>query len=537
MSLTLSLQFPAGRYVAASWGNRDEVEWPPHPARLCLALIDVLHKSGNDASARDALEWLFRQSPPAIVIPNHHLADEQLLNGIYVPQNPSAAEHGTKHPRKERSFPTVFLNPDHPTIFFHWRDAEPSPTIQASLVKLVSSLPRFGHSHSMVIAALCDTLPSIDDDWRVILPMDADMPGTPEFTLRIQWDGLLQAAEDAFDAATRAIEMDKLIAKATKSAKPNKPLKPAAFPRGRHDPRHLWQGYSEEWKSPPVSTPWDKRLLILKQTNGDRMALPSTWQLTEILHKTLLDRWHRNPSLGPIPSWISGHTEGKPGEKTSPSASCHLSIFPLAFVGRDHAKGHLLGLGIALPKPGDIGMDRADFRIQWRQALAALLDEHGQVELSPADKAWAIQLAPEESPDSRLALRPSRWTRPSTTWESITPIILDRHPKPHFEKDPAAWHVSCEKIISQACQRIGIPIPERIVVSPHSPIQGVPPAFAFKAPAARSGRPPRFHIHASLQFAVPVEGPLLLGAGRFRGYGLCLPIQPSSNSHSDDPVS
>lgn len=31
MPLTLSLQFPTGRYVAASWGDKDEVEWPPIP--------------------------------------------------------------------------------------------------------------------------------------------------------------------------------------------------------------------------------------------------------------------------------------------------------------------------------------------------------------------------------------------------------------------------------------------------------------------------------------------------------------------------
>lgn len=537
MSLTLSLQFPAGRYVAASWGNRDEVEWPPHPARLCLALIDVLHKSGNSEQARDALSWLFRQAPPAIVIPSRQLADVHLLDGIFVPQNPSAANNGIKHPRKARSFPTVFLDPEQPTVFFHWPEAEPPQGISDSIAKLVSSLPRLGHSHSLVVAALSEELPPIGDDWRIIRPLDAEQLGTPEYRLRVNWNGLLKAAEDAFDAENRTKEMDKLIAKATRSAKPDKPLNPAASARGRHDPRHHWHGYTEEWKSPPASTPWDRRLLILKRTEGDRMALPSTWQITEVLHKTLLDRWHRNPDLGPIPSWISGHTAGNIGDKTAPSTSCHLSIFPLAFVGRDHAKGHLLGLAIALPAPEDIGVDQADFRIQWRQAFAALLDAYGEVKLSPPDKAWTMRFAPEESPDPQLALRPSRWTKPATIWTTVTPIILDRHPKPHFDKDPVAWHQSCVEIISQACQRIGLPIPDRIEVSPHSPLQGVPPAFAFAAPAARSGRPPRFHIHASLQFAEPVEGPLLLGAGRYRGYGLCLPIHPSTKNRSDEPLS
>lgn len=531
MPLTLSLQFPAGRYVAASWGSRDEVEWPPHPARLCLALIDVLHKSGNAEQNREALKWLFKQSPPAIVIPARHLADEQLLDGIFVPQNPSAAE-GIKHPRKQRSFPVVFLDSEIPTVFFHWPESDVPKEIWQPLGSLISSLPRLGHSSSLVMASASEEHPPCGADWRLIHPLGSEKPGSPEFRLRVNWAGLLESAEDAFDAKGREEEMAKLIEKATRSAKPDKVLKPAASPRGRHDPRHRWHGYAEHCENPPLSTPWDKRILILRQTGGDRMGLPSTWQISQVLHKTLLDRWDRDPARGPIPSWLSGHQSGASGQKTRPANGCHLSIFPLAFVGTEHATGHLLGLGIAVPKPEDLGIDTATFRIQWRQAMAALLGESGELELSPPDKAWLLRLKPEESPDPKMALRPSRWTRPTTTWSSITPIILDRHPKPHFDKDPVAWRKSCESIIGEACLRLGLPLPERIDVSPHSPISAVPPAFAFAAPAARSGRPPRFHVHASLQFAEPLEGPLLLGAGRFRGYGLCLPIASTSENNN-----
>jgi CRISPR-associated protein Csb2 len=531
MPLTLSLQFPAGRYVAASWGNRDEVEWPPHPARLCLALIDVLHKSGNADQNREALRWLFRQPPPTIVIPAHHLADEQLLDGIFVPQNPSAYKPRAQT-LKQRSFPAVFLDSDRPTVFFHWPDSDISTELRESLTSLVSSLPRLGHSSSLVMASVSeDNLPS-GDGWRLIQPLDSDRPGSPEFRLRVNWDGLLESAEAAFDAEGREKEMAKLIDRAVSTAKPDKALKPAASPRGRHDPRHRWQGYAEESKNPPVGTPWDRRILVLAQTGGDRMGLPSTWQITQVFHKSLLDRWGRNPALGPIPSWISGHQEAEAGQKSGPADACHLAIFPLAFVGATHATGHLLGLGIAVPRPEDIGVDPATFRIQWRQALSALLGAEGELELCPPDKAWSLRLKPDESPDPKKALLPSRWTRPATTWSSITPIILERHPKPHFAKDPIAWRNSCEAIIGDSCLRLGLPKPERVEVSPHSPISGVSPAFAFAAPAARSGRPPRFHVHASLQFAEPIEGPLLLGAGRYRGYGLCLPLDNTKNDEN-----
>lgn len=523
MPLTLSLQFPAGRYVAASWGDRDVVEWPPHPARLCLALIDALHKSGNTSGPRKSLEWLCQQKPPEIVIPLADYADVQALDVVFVPQNPSQAE-GVKHPRKARSFPTVFLNADIPTVFFHWPSADLSSDLRGDLAELVSDLPRFGHSSSLVIVSISDEAPPSSDEWRVIRPMQDDNHGTPEFRLRVGWDGLLKSAEDAFDASGRADEMSKLVATAIRAARADKTLRPAASPRGRHDPRHRWQGYVEQIAHEPQGTPWDKRILVLAQVGGSRLGLPSTWQLAEVFHKTLLDRWCRNEAAGPPPSWLSGHKSGDAGSQTGPTEDTHLAVFPLAFVGSEHATGNLMGIGLALPQPERIGVDAATFRIQWRAALAALLGDNSELELSPPDKAWTVRLKPEESPDPRQALRPARWIRASEIWSTVTPIILDRHPKPHFNKDPEAWRESCISIIGNACERIGLPRPLEIDVSRHSPLVGVPAASGFVAPAARPGRPQRFHVHASLKFAEPVEGPLLLGAGRYRGYGLCLPI-------------
>lgn len=525
MPFTLSLQFPAGRYVAAAWGDKDAAEWPPHPARLCLGLVDVLHKTGNSAPMRAALEWLCAQCPPVVIVPDEDHADLCILDGIFVPQNPSVAD-GVKHSRKQRSFPTVFLNPDQPTIYLHWPATDLPEAFDSPLKNLLAGLPRYGHSSSLVIASVyTGGLPS-EGGWRVLNPLASDETGSPEFRLRVAWDGLLESAERAFDAVGRAEEKEALINSASRTAKPDKSLKPSASPRGRHDPRHRWQGYVEEKDPQPSHSPWDTRILVLSQISGDRIGLQSTWQVTEVFHKTLLDRWHRDPSRGPMPSWISGHRSGATGEKTSPAAENHLSVFPLPFVGSEHATGHLLGLGLAFPRPESIGIDPALLRLQWRQALGALCGEGEEdvIELCQRDKAWSIRLQPENSPDTKLALRPTRWTRPSSIWSSVTPIILDRHPKPHFKKDPTGWRESCTRIISEACCRMGLPELEEIRVSPHSPIPGVPPAFAFVSPSARTGRPPRFHIHASLRFAEKVEGPLMLGAGRFRGYGLCLPV-------------
>jgi CRISPR-associated protein Csb2 len=55
-------------------------------------------------------------------------------------------------------------------------------------------------------------------------------------------------------------------------------------------------------------------------------------------------------------------------------------------------------------------------------------------------------------------------------------------------------------------------------------LQGVPPSSAFAPPPARAGRPARVHFHVTLTFDQKIAGPVLLGAGRFRGYGLLAPI-------------
>lgn len=533
MSLTLALQFPMGRYAAASWSDKDTVEWPPHPARLCLGLLDALHKAGNPADERSALEWLCEQLPPSVVVPNKGEADIRLISGVFVPQNPSVAG-SISHPRKARSFPVVYLNPDIPTVYFHWKETTVSQDMENLLSRLLGRLPRLGHSSSLVQVGIGE-LPDSSVDRRLFRPVEIDENEiSADIQLRIPWAGLVQSAEDSFAAADRSKEMACLIGAAEKKAKPDKALKPVASPRGRHDPRHQWWGYVEHTKVATIETPWHKNVVLFKIESGTRLGVLSTWQVTEVLHKTLLDRWCRDLSRGSIPSWISGHVAGSVNESTAPLRQCHLAIFPLPFVGGEHADGHLLGFGFALPKPAEIGLTPAQLRIDWRNAMSALLGDDAKLELVASDGSWRVTLVPVASPVPPQALTVRRWTQPSRVWQSATPIILHRHPKPHFKKDPVAWKESCKAILRESCQQLKLPEPSEIDVSIMSVLEGVPASAAFVAPKTRPGRPPRYHIHASFLFPEPVAGPLLLGAGRYRGYGLCVPcvdfeIQPDSD--------
>ena len=517
MSLVISIGFPTERYVAATMTRRDEVEWPPHPARLMLGLLATHFRGDAVPQERAALQWLCEQGPPVVILPPSNHCVAELMKGVFVPQNPSEAKD-TKHARKERSFPSMRLPAAQPNVLFHWTAAEPDDATRAALASLVGKLVRLGHSSSLVMGELVNEVP--DGEWQHFIPQESESLATPEQRLRVPWPGLLTSAEAAFDANGREQELAAAIERRDKAKKPL--TKFDASSRGRYDARHVTCGYSSVPADNTNTSPWDNGLCILKRSGGDKLGLLSTWQFTSVLHKTLLDRWSRHPEFGAVPEWISGHQADTANESTAPSRHSHLALLPLAHVDSKHASGNLLGVGFAIPRAAIIGIDKAILRQQWRQLLSCLL-ENGKLSLTPHDLAWTVELTMDEDESPALALQPSRWNAAATIWQSVTPIILDRHPKPTFRKDPEAWRDSCTKIIRQACQRLGLPEPKEVIPALYSPLEGVPPAPAFVAPAPRPGRPPRFHIHATVDFAEPVAGPLLIGAGRYRGYGLMKP--------------
>jgi CRISPR-associated protein Csb2 len=489
-----------------------------------MGLVDVLHRHGNMPEERMALEWLCAQGAPTIVVPRESEISRELMGGFFVPQNPTEAT-GITHRRKPRSFPRVRVDPDRITVQFSWASATIPGELEAAMAGLLSRLPRFGHSSSLCIAAMNEP---VNADGELLEP--SSEAGSSEMMLRVPYAGLLRDAERAFDAQGRDGEIKDLINAAAKTAKPEKMLKPKASSRGRYDPPHQWQSYSAVGGPEAIPGPWDSRLFVMRQIGGKRFDLLSTWQITEVLHKTLLSRWNdHGAEFGPIPGWLSGHeTQSGTASAAGPRRQgTHLSLFPLPFVGSDHADGHILGLAMAVPRHTDAGIDAATQRIQWLRMKNALFGNDGRLRLHALDGSWEMDIEPhaELSPQrfSRSGLRSHRWTHASTSWDSVTPVILDRHPKPHFSRDPDAWASSCVEIISSSCLRLGLPRPVAVEVSVASALQGVPSASAFAAPAPRNGRPVRFHVHASVRFDAPVKGPLLIGAGRYRGYGLFLP--------------
>jgi CRISPR-associated protein Csb2 len=96
-------------------------------------------------------------------------------------------------------------------------------------------------------------------------------------------------------------------------------------------------------------------------------------------------------------------------------------------------------------------------------------------------------------------------------------VLLDRFPK--------SGRHSAEAILTRGCEYVGLPRPVEVVADRFSPLYGVEPSFRFVIRRHRALPKARLYTHVSLTFAEPVRGPVLLGAGRYFGLGLCRPLR------------
>ena len=71
---------------------------------------------------------------------------------------------------------------------------------------------------------------------------------------------------------------------------------------------------------------------------------------------------------------------------------------------------------------------------------------------------------------------------------------------------------------------MGLPPPAEIGVSRYSAFFGAEPCEKFVT-LRRAGDRPRLGTHITLAFDRPVEGPVLIGAGRYFGLGLLRPLR------------
>lgn len=517
----LGIHYLTGYTTATDSGKYGCVEWPPHPARVFMAMAAAFHEgrtSAPDGNERAALLWLEALPPPAIGASH---ADSRTAVEQFVPVNdtlPSPTEKpadlrkrlpgalGVARSRQPRSFPKAHLQDPH--VFLIWPEADASPHV-AALSQLCSKVTRIGHSSSLVQMWVADNPPEPN-----YLPA-----AVGSLNLRVTFAGFLDQLEACFngDAIDEFFDRTSQISAAKGKAK--KTLRDDLEKRfGGIAPTRQYPsvGISCAYVSTTTSKatdlmsgPFDPNILILTKLDGPVLGLEATARLTAALRGAILKNCV-GTSSGQAPEWLTGHAaDGKPA-----SGSPHIALVPLAFVGHKHADGHLLGMAVAFPRtvtPRERG-----------RAFAPLLYSEGAptaVTLTlGALGTWT--LAREERSLAPHALRAETWCRPSDSWTTVTPVVLERHIK---SKTTEARFTEITASIVESCERIGLPRPVEIDIDKNAFLLGSP-----RSKPDKSGFPllipDRQQIHVWLRFPSIVEGPVILGAGRYRGYGLFKPV-------------
>lgn len=224
-------------------------------------------------------------------------------------------------------------------------------------------------------------------------------------------------------------------------------------------------------------------LRLRPAVSGRRVAA-----LTALFKEAVLSRHQR--MHGEPPPILHGHGFSRSGYDLA-------RYLALPDVGHPRSRGRIHGLALWLP-PGSNPEQRQE-ACNAAVAIDALVGRGIEVHVEPRGD--------EERP---WAANPRRWRGPSTNWVTAFPVIHERRGVADLA-EAARW-----------CSHAGLPEP----VSFRSQRTPLLPGAVDLAPAEvnRPGRPALPYSHAEFRFAEPVEGPVVVGAGRQRGFGLCVPV-------------
>ncbi len=535
-SFSLIIEYLTGYAVATDPANRERAEWPPHPARIFMALAAAHFESGGSPeekqAEREALDWLAGLDPPDMGIPAE--TRREVLT-VYVPVNDQPGGDALlRRSRQPRVFPRVHVG-DEPLrlTWNHWTDDkgsrhELSETELSQhfepLESICRHVTRIGHSSSLVWARM-----ERDPPASAAEPTHVPDEHSLDIGMRIVRPGAMRRLEDAFNKSSidefTALEEQIGVTKG-KAKKTLQGTSAERFPQGRPTSQRPVFSISHGYKRvvhPQADLPhtlFDPNLIVLREADdeGQTFGLESTAALTQALRGLLMSE----SSDQPPPSWVSGHEPD--GRKLE--SGHHLALIPLAYVGRpwikaeQHADGHLMGIGIVLPRSVS-PRDRA-------KLLAPILfdSETNQPRSLTLrmGRAGVWNVVRETDPLPKLMLRTETYTAPSVSWASVTPVLLDRMPKTERTKDPIAWREEVARIVKESCRNIGLPEPFAVRIEKTPFFRG-----SLRAMPGQGGFPQlrkdKHQVHVVIEFDRPVQGPLLVGAGRYRGYGLMRPWQ------------
>ncbi|MXX22086.1 MAG: type I-U CRISPR-associated protein Cas5/Cas6 [Chloroflexi bacterium] len=464
--LSIAVEFLHGTFRGdpdgtANTGRLTRGEWPPSPARLFAALV-AADGTGDACRVTDGAElaW-FEQLPPPVI---HADPDpvHQPLRPRFVVQHGGAPAKGTHHEYVGRL------------------GAASRPGVRVT--------PRSPH---------------VVYQWDVTPPNGAILEALRRRAARVGYVGSADSparARVATELLTLPAETGAFVPDHEGEAVVNVTREGDLARWDSHHARWTERGGSAgrsqspalthptAYRSPLSDEPRDEGevvawLRLATAVSGRRVSA-----LTTLFKEAILSQHQR--LYGEPPAVLHGHGFRGTGYELA-------RYLALADVGFKRSRGRIHGLALWLPP----GADPVAHRMA-RDAAFAIRRLSG--------RGVDVAVAPRDGEERPVAARPDRWLRPSRGWATAVPAIHERRRRLDLA-EVARW-----------CEHAGLPAPVAFRETRAPLVTGA--IDLAPAEVNRPGRPALPYSHVELWFERAVPGPVVIGSGRQRGFGLCVPL-------------
>jgi CRISPR-associated protein Csb2 len=482
MELRLTLIFATGRYH-----GRDEqgetLEWPPSPLRMFQALVagshrgvyGIIHQEARDS----ALRWLEQLPPPAVVTGQGVETGRALIN--HVPNNDSLPQHV----RASKTMMARAMTGAH-ALTFLWRfPSDQEALANASVVCAMAPLVMHLGQHQDIVYARGDIA---TDDGNEEMTASEQITLQPFERIDGQWKapdaGTLYALQERYRGLLNgASALDYVIPSRALDYQPRDVVKFQA-------PYALF----ELWRSD------GKRL---RQYEARDLRQPSGMvrnALLEWLDANPLFRQYYGEDL--TSQLLAGHESHY---SNSAFDGAHFAFVPIPSFDKDWQADGQIRRVLVIGYGCETGKARELFADVVNNLNGRPLKDDGKI-------IGRLLRVVSEKRDAVLRLF-IRDEQPCKVWRTVTPIVftgLTRRSRPP------------EKLIARALIQAGFIATDIDSVAAFSgPIlPKTTRALEYRVNGYLSSTP---RYHAEVIFKRPVIGPLVIGRGRYSGFGLMMP--------------
>ena len=477
--LAVSVEFLHGIFRGdpdgtANTGRLIHGEWPPSPARLFAALVaaDGTRKNCRVTDGSE-LDWFERLPPPVI------RADAEPTHQVLVPryvvehQSSFARDQKTRQVRTTQEYVGRAGASVRPGVRVAPRNPrvfyswQQEPPSPATLRALQLRAARIGYLGASDSPVRVRILGDLPED---VVPSGAYRPDPNGDTLIcVPEPGDVRILDAMYDAWF----------------KHGASVARAQFPALRHEVTYC---------TPLSAAPRVAGEVVAWLRLGAGISGRRVGRLTALFKEAVLSKYQT--LYGEPPAVLHGHGFNAPGYELA-------RYLALPDSGYRWSRGRIYGLALWTPPGWDEELSRrardAAYAVTWLTGPGvdvAVMPHGGE------QKPWAA--------------RPKRWKCSATGWVTAFPAVHERR-RPLDLAELSRW-----------CRHAGLPDPIRFRTSRTPLVRG----GVDLAPVEvnRPGKPGPPYSHVELWFGEPVRGPVVIGSGRQRGLGLCVPLENAQGS-------